>query len=184
MPVRDDMHRSCGAACRADQAQADARPRLILRKGVEPHVDPAIATAVQALDAACHMAVGQPFSRAAGRIVAGPFCVSTASAHAASKRHTKRLANNRFLVCLDLHELLRVVGALRNRNDKLGAEAQAVPVRTSHTRAIFLVRLDPSSDLNPDLGSLRFLRKEHIRKVDGAVAFPCPARTERPRLFR
>jgi hypothetical protein len=83
MPVRDDMHRSGGAARRADHAQADARPRLILREGVEPHVDPAIATAVQALDTAGHMAVGQPFSRAAGRIMAGPFCVSTASAHAA-----------------------------------------------------------------------------------------------------
>lgn len=52
------------------------------------------------------------------------------------------------------------MGALCNRNDRLGAEAQVVPVRTSHTRAIYLVRLDPSSDLNPDLGSLRFPRLE------------------------
>jgi hypothetical protein len=73
MPVRDDMHRSCGAACRADEAQADARPWLILRECVEPHVDPAITEAVQALDAAGHMAVSQPFTRRAGRIMAGPF---------------------------------------------------------------------------------------------------------------
>ncbi|MGY4433943.1 hypothetical protein ACVWWO_006420 [Bradyrhizobium sp. F1.13.1] len=39
----------------------------------------------QALDAAGHMAVSQPFSRRAGRKMAGPFCVSTASAHAAIK---------------------------------------------------------------------------------------------------
>lgn len=85
MPVRHDMHRSCGAACRADHAQADARPRLILREGIEPHVHSAIAAPVQALDAAGHMPDSQPFHGAAGRIMAGPFCVSTTSAHAVIK---------------------------------------------------------------------------------------------------
>lgn len=74
------------AAPHAEQTRrkADARPGLILREYVEPHVRPAIATAVQALDVAGHMAVSQPFRRAAGRIVSRPFRVPR-SAHAASK---------------------------------------------------------------------------------------------------
>lgn len=78
MPIRDDMHRSRDAACGADQAQADARPRLILRECIEPHVDPAMAAAVQALDVASQMAISQPFRRAAAGIVAGPFGVRCA----------------------------------------------------------------------------------------------------------
>jgi len=52
MPVRDDMHRSCRAASWADQAQADAGPTADLGECVESHADPAMAGAVQALDAA------------------------------------------------------------------------------------------------------------------------------------
>lgn len=66
---------------------ASRRVTTAERQRVEPHIDPAIATTVQALDTASEMLLSEPLRRASGRIVAGPFPVSTASAHAASMRH-------------------------------------------------------------------------------------------------
>jgi hypothetical protein len=43
VPVRHDVHRACCAACLADEAPADARPTPVLRQGIQPDVDPAIA---------------------------------------------------------------------------------------------------------------------------------------------
>jgi len=70
--------------------------------------------------------VSQPFRRAAGRIVTGPFCVPRSS-HAAIKRHRKYLANYRFLVGRGARELLRVVGVGEPLVISLGASPSLVP---------------------------------------------------------
>src|SRR6476659_755418 len=80
MPIRHDVHRAGAAAFPTHQAPADARPRLILRQDIAPHIDNSpIALSAAALDRASDMPVGKPFRRTAGRKVAGPFGVSARS---------------------------------------------------------------------------------------------------------
>ena len=58
-----------GAACRADEAPSDHRPRLVLGQGIQPDIDHAsIALAARALDVAGHVAVGDPFCGSAERV--------------------------------------------------------------------------------------------------------------------
>lgn len=71
-----------------------------------------IAAAVQTLDVACDMAMGLPFSRAAGRVTASPFRVST-TRHAAIKATHGPPSNYRFLAARNARELPPIVGVER-----------------------------------------------------------------------
>jgi hypothetical protein len=68
VPVRHDVHRTCGATLLADEAPADHRPWLVLRKGIQSDVDHAVtALTARTLNVARHVAVGDPFRRRAER---------------------------------------------------------------------------------------------------------------------
>lgn len=68
MPVRHDVHGSCRAALRAQEAAGDGRPRQIAGQCVEPDVNHAVTTpAARALDVAGHVTVGDPFRWSAKR---------------------------------------------------------------------------------------------------------------------
>jgi hypothetical protein len=65
MPVRHDVHRSCGAAFLADETPADRRPGQILGEDIQPDVDhPSIALG-RALDVAGHVPFRDSFRGAA-----------------------------------------------------------------------------------------------------------------------
>jgi len=73
MPVRQDVHRTRGAALPADEARADFRPGQVLRQGIQSDIDHAsIALTARTLDAAGHVPVGEPFGRAARWVFACP----------------------------------------------------------------------------------------------------------------
>jgi len=69
VPVWHDVHRTGDAALLADEAPTDHRPRLVLGQGVE-HAS--IALTGRTLNVAGYMAVGEPFCRAAGWVLACP----------------------------------------------------------------------------------------------------------------
>jgi hypothetical protein len=82
MPIRRDIHRAREAADLADKAPADARPRLILGKRVEPNIYHApIALTAETLNRTGDMPVGKPFCRTARRVVARPSRVSPPLSH-------------------------------------------------------------------------------------------------------
>lgn len=69
MPVRHDVNSTGRAALRAEQVGADPRPRLILGQGVQPDIRLMLAVAVEALDRTGDVALGEPFRRAARRVM-------------------------------------------------------------------------------------------------------------------
>src|SRR3954469_4637939 len=63
MPVRHDVHRSCGSAFLADETASNRRPGQVLSQGIQSDVDHASIALGRTLDVAGHMTVGDPFRR-------------------------------------------------------------------------------------------------------------------------
>jgi hypothetical protein len=72
MPVRHDVHRTCGATFPAHKAAADCRPGQIRGQGVQPNIDhPLTALTARTLDVAGNVTVSDPFRRLAKREFVG-----------------------------------------------------------------------------------------------------------------
>ena len=65
MPVWHDIHRTGGSTLLAAEAPTDRRPGQVLRQGIQPNIDHASIANARALDVAGHVAVREPFGRAA-----------------------------------------------------------------------------------------------------------------------
>jgi hypothetical protein len=112
MPVRHDVHSTCGATFLADEARADRRPGQVLRQGVQSDiVHASIARTARTLDVAGYGAVREPFCRAAGGI-----CPSIETAVAATPlRMIPRATMTQIIngLWIEREELQRVVGVVR-----------------------------------------------------------------------